>query len=208
MPFEWVVGDSSKGLHGDRAHVYDETGHRELHHVKGHYSTGSPPTVRRLLLSGLRDVPRWESLPNDLSAGAEHGSSAADVEAQMIGKLKMLIAYWIVAGLTALAFVAPAVIKLIRPKESLQERMTWVEDFSSVQVRLIGLAETLGVIGLILPMALNIAPILSPIAGVGLAIVMLGAIATHVRRKEPFAVPLVLFVLSIASAVLGFLVLL
>ena len=37
MPFEWVVGDSSKGLHGDRAHVYDETGHRELHHVKGHY---------------------------------------------------------------------------------------------------------------------------------------------------------------------------
>ena len=38
MPFEWVVGDSSKGLHGDRAHVYDETGHRELHHVKGRYS--------------------------------------------------------------------------------------------------------------------------------------------------------------------------
>ncbi len=38
MPFEWVVGDSSKGLHGDRAHVYDErTGHRELHHDKGHY---------------------------------------------------------------------------------------------------------------------------------------------------------------------------
>ena len=36
MPFEWVVGDSSKGLHGDRAHVYDErTGHRELHHDKG-----------------------------------------------------------------------------------------------------------------------------------------------------------------------------
>ena len=40
MPFEWVVGDSSKGLHGDRAHVYDETGHRELHHVKGRYCSG------------------------------------------------------------------------------------------------------------------------------------------------------------------------
>ena len=26
MPFEWVVGDSSKGLHGDRAHVYDGGG--------------------------------------------------------------------------------------------------------------------------------------------------------------------------------------
>ena len=35
MPFEWVVGDSSKGLHGDRAHVYDETGHRELHRDDG-----------------------------------------------------------------------------------------------------------------------------------------------------------------------------
>ena len=26
MPFEWDVRVSSKGLHGDRAHVYDEGG--------------------------------------------------------------------------------------------------------------------------------------------------------------------------------------
>ena len=51
MPFEWVVGDSSKGLHGDRAHVYDETGHRELHHVKGHYSL---VTVTKRRLDSLR----------------------------------------------------------------------------------------------------------------------------------------------------------
>lgn len=43
MPFEWVVGDSSKGLHGDRALLNDETGHRELHHAKGHYFEVMPP---------------------------------------------------------------------------------------------------------------------------------------------------------------------
>ena len=48
MPFEWDVRVSSKGLHGDRAHVYDETGHRELHHVKGHYG-GAVLVVERLL---------------------------------------------------------------------------------------------------------------------------------------------------------------
>ena len=43
MPFEWVVGDSSKGLHGDRAHVYDGGGA-----VTVNYTTlrGTTPAVR------------------------------------------------------------------------------------------------------------------------------------------------------------------
>ena len=59
MPFEWVVGDSSKGLHGDRAHVYDETGHRELHHVKGHYS-------------GVKPAQRQTMTPSALACSAAH----------------------------------------------------------------------------------------------------------------------------------------
>lgn len=120
----------------------------------------------------------------------------------------MLILYWIVAGLTALTFLAAGIMKALRPKDALAASgMTYVEDFTSWQIKLIGLLEALGGIGLILPIALNIAPILSPIAGIGLTIVMIGAIAVHLRRKEPFTPALVLMLLAITSAVLGFLTL-
>jgi hypothetical protein len=42
----------------------------------------------------------------------------------------------------------------------------------------------LGAIGLILPLALNILPILTPLAAAGLALDMVGAFLTHSRRKE------------------------
>lgn len=120
----------------------------------------------------------------------------------------MLIAYWIVAGLAALAFLAAGSMKLARPKEALHTSgMKFVEDFAGWQIKLIGLAEVLGAIGLVVPMATGIAPVLSPIAGIGLAIIMIGAIVVHVRRKEPFVPNIVLFALPTAAAVLGFLLL-
>lgn len=119
----------------------------------------------------------------------------------------MTIAYWILAGLLALAFLLTGAMKIARPKESLGATMAWTEDFSQAQIRLIGLAEVLGAVGLILPRALGIVPVLSPIAAVGLVVVMAGAVITHVRRKETFVPPLVLGVLAVATAVLGFLTL-
>lgn len=118
----------------------------------------------------------------------------------------MLIASWIVAGLLALVFLGAGGMKLARPKPALASSgMAWVEDFTPAQVKLIGAAEVLGAIGLILPKLLGIAPVLSPIAGIALAVVMIGAVVVHVRRKETFAPPLVLALLAIAAAVLGFL---
>lgn len=96
----------------------------------------------------------------------------------------MNIALWIVQGLLAVAFLMAGSMKLMQPKEKLRERMAWVEDFSQNQVRGIGVLEVLGAIGLILPWALTIVPELTGIAGIGLLIVMLGAVATHVRRGE------------------------
>jgi DoxX-like family len=45
--------------------------------------------------------------------------------------------------------------------------------------------ELLGAIGLILPAALDIAPVLTPMAATGLAILMALAMNTHHRRREP-----------------------
>lgn len=64
----------------------------------------------------------------------------------------------------------------------------------------------LGAIGLILPPLLNIAPVLAPIASTGLLIIMIGAVVVHIRRKESFVPALALGVLSLASAVIGFVV--
>lgn len=43
-------------------------------------------------------------------------------------------------------------------------------------LRFIGVAETLGAIGLILPQLLHIRPVLMPIAAAGLVIIMIGAV--------------------------------
>jgi uncharacterized membrane protein YphA (DoxX/SURF4 family) len=91
---------------------------------------------------------------------------------------------WIVQGLLAVMYALAGVMKTTQPKEKLQENMGWVNDFSQNQVRLIGTAELLAAAGLILPMALDILEVLTPLAATGLVILMLGAMYTHYRRKE------------------------
>jgi DoxX-like family len=55
-------------------------------------------------------------------------------------------------------------------------------------------------VGLILPAALGIAPVLVPLAAVGLVVLMAGAIITHLRRHQ--AQPIVVNLALIALAVL------
>lgn len=120
----------------------------------------------------------------------------------------MTIAYWIVAIVTALAFAATGVLKLVRPREALiSSGLAWAEDFSSGTVKALGAAELVGVAGIILPFATQIAPILSPIAAIALVGLMIGAAAVHLRRKENVAPPVVFALLAAATAVLGFVVL-
>ncbi|MET9423989.1 DoxX family protein [Streptomyces sp. NPDC006540] len=48
----------------------------------------------------------------------------------------------------------------------------------------IGALEVLGAVGLILPAVLDIAPVLVPLAAVGLALITVGAVVTRLRRHE------------------------
>ena len=65
-------------------------------------------------------------------------------------------------------------------------------------IKAIGVAEVLGAIGLILPALTGIAVILVPVAAVELALDMLGAVITHLRRGESkvVAAPVVLLLLA------------
>ncbi len=119
----------------------------------------------------------------------------------------MNVVLWIIAGLLAAAFAAAGLMKLTQPKPKLAASgMAWTEDFSDGQVKGIGAVEVLGAIGLILPAALGIAEILTPLAAAGLAITMVGAAITHLRRKEGSMVPInvVLGGLAVFVAVMRF----
>lgn len=116
----------------------------------------------------------------------------------------MNIFLWIVAILLAVAFLGAGFMKATKPKEQLAANgMTWTEHFSAGAVKAIGVAEILGGIGLVLPAALGIVPVLVPIAAIALAAVMVGAVVTHVRLRDGLqaALPsLVLLVLAVVVA--------
>jgi DoxX-like family len=80
--------------------------------------------------------------------------------------------------------------------------MGWVDDFSPGTVKVIGALEVLAAIGLVLPAALDVVPVLVPLAAVGLVALMIGAAVTHARRRETpmIAVNVVLLVLAVVVA--------
>jgi len=116
----------------------------------------------------------------------------------------MNITLWVIAGLLAFAFLAAGLTKLAQPKQKLAASpgMSWTENFSPGTIKLIGLLEILAAIGLILPAALGITPVLVPLAALGLALLMIGAAITHARRHElpVIAANLVLLVLAAVVA--------
>ena len=119
----------------------------------------------------------------------------------------MTIALWITAILLTLVYLGSGVMKTFRSKAALQPQMTYVEDFSVGQVKAIGIIELIGALGVILPLVTGIAPVLTGVAALGLAIVQIVAFIVHVRRKETKqAVPIngALFLLAVAVAVLRF----
>ena len=109
--------------------------------------------------------------------------------------------YWIVAGLVALAFFGSGLMKLTTSRAKLLENknMGWAADFTSPQIKSIGLAEVLGALGLILPHAFSVAEGLAKAAAVGLFLIMVGAANTHRKRKEPFFPPLILGVIALVT---------
>lgn len=91
---------------------------------------------------------------------------------------------WIVQGLLAAVFMMTGLMKLVMKKEAAADRMGYVNDFTQEQLYGIGVLEILGALGLILPPLLGILTVLTSLAAVGLAVIMVGAFITHLRRKE------------------------
>lgn len=115
----------------------------------------------------------------------------------------MNIALWVIQVILAIAFLGSGVNKLARPRLALAGQTPYVEDFSDSQIKGIGALEVLAAIGLVVPPLVHFATFLTPLAAVGLILLMGGATATHVRRREPqmVAVNGVLLILAAVVAV-------
>lgn len=119
----------------------------------------------------------------------------------------MNVVLWIIAWFLAVAFAGAGAMKLTQNNEALAARgMQFVEDFSPAWIKLIGTVEVAGAFGLIVPAVLHIAPVLAPMAASALGILMSGAVAVHLRRREGGAVipPLTLGLLAAFLAVSRF----
>jgi hypothetical protein len=105
---------------------------------------------------------------------------------------------WVVQILLAFLFVFAGVTKFVMPAEQLTAQSSMSAGF----LRFIGTMEVLGALGLILPWLLRIRPALTPLAAIGLAIIMVGAVVTTIPMMGVAAaiVPAVVFVLAVLVA--------
>jgi hypothetical protein len=113
----------------------------------------------------------------------------------------MNLAIWIVQGLLAVMMLGAGMFKIVTPREKLSEKFRWAKTWTDGNVKLLGLAEVLGAAGLVLPGLFHVLPVLTPIAGICLAILMVGAVKVHVDLKEPTTPAVVPLLLAIFVAV-------
>jgi uncharacterized membrane protein YphA (DoxX/SURF4 family) len=111
------------------------------------------------------------------------------------------VALWCAQILLAAAFGMAGYTHLTVPMARLAEMYPWTADASVSLVRFIGTVEMLGAIGLVVPAATRIAPRLTPLAAVGLLVIMVLASLLHTSRGEYQALPITLGLAALAAFV-------
>ncbi|GGN39320.1 DoxX family protein [Streptomyces fuscichromogenes] len=96
----------------------------------------------------------------------------------------MNLLLWILQSLVAAVFLAVGTMKLVRNRVQLASVFGWVGQASDTFVKISGVLDTLVGLGLVLPGATGIAPVLVPCAALGGLAIMTGGTAIHLRRSE------------------------
>ncbi len=110
---------------------------------------------------------------------------------------------WAAAVAAAAVLLLAGAEKLLLSESSLHAKRPWTQGAPTPAVRVLGALEVAGALGLVLPRLTGIAPLLVPAAGLGVAILMLGAIATELRHRNAgaAALPALMLVLVLVVAV-------
>jgi putative oxidoreductase len=108
------------------------------------------------------------------------------------------IVLWVFQGLLAAMFIMAGASKLFQTISELANSLPWVTEVPEGLVRFIGISELLGGLGLLLPSLLRIKPILTPVAALGLAAVMVLASIFHISRGETSVIGMNFVIMAIA----------
>ena len=87
---------------------------------------------------------------------------------------------WIAQSVLAALFLFAGGMKLVMPVEALAAQSHLPGEF----IKFIGVCETLGALGLILPGLLHVQERLTPLAASGLVIIMVGAVVTTILQGQ------------------------
>jgi len=112
---------------------------------------------------------------------------------------RLTCALWIVQGLLALTFLFAGGTKLVWPIEEMTKDVA----LPGLFLRLLGVVEVLGAIGLILPGLLHIRPGLTPLAAAGLVLIMIGATGITLGTMGP-ALALIPLVVGLLAAFVAY----
>jgi len=111
------------------------------------------------------------------------------------------IALWISQILLAVMFGMAGFMKTTQPIDQLSAMLPFVAQMPEGLVRFIGASELAGALGLILPAATRVLPMLTPLAATGLVVIMVLASCFHVSRGEISHLPVTIILGSLAAFV-------
>lgn len=115
----------------------------------------------------------------------------------------MTTTIWILKGIIALIFTSTGFLKIFLPKAKLLAKgMKGLIDLDEKQIKVAGLLEILGAIGLILPTLLNIFPVLSVISALCLGLTMIVAGRINYKLKLSIVPNIIIFIICILIALL------
>jgi putative oxidoreductase len=117
------------------------------------------------------------------------------------GSKSLHIALWVGQALLAAAFLMAGSLKLFTPIAELATSLPWAAQVPEGLVRFIGAAEFAAAFGLVVPAAARVKPWLTPLAALGLVVVMLLAAGFHLSRGEANALPINLSIAALAAFV-------
>jgi uncharacterized membrane protein YphA (DoxX/SURF4 family) len=116
----------------------------------------------------------------------------------------MTITIWILKAVIALIFTFTGINKLFLPKAKLLDKgMKGLVNLDEKQIKVAGLLEVLGAVGLILPSLLNIFPILSAISAICLSLTMIVAGVINYKLRLPIIPNIVIFIFCILISYWG-----
>ena len=110
----------------------------------------------------------------------------------------MNTALWIVQGILGGMMLILGVMKSFLPVEKLN-KFSWTTRNSKNFTRFVGISELMIGFGLVLPQLTGILPLLTSIAAASLCLIMIFAIADHIRHKETHDVPKNVIILLLAA---------